>query len=68
MRTAAVAILVIALVFALATPALATGADGAGYEFGMHHAQHARDMGGFTGTENPGVMHQGFAGWPDWPH
>ena len=24
---------------------------------------HAQEMGGFTGTENPGVMHKGFSGW-----
>ncbi len=53
------------LVLALAAPALAvdTGAGGAGLEFGQHHATHAQEMGGFSGTENPGVMHQGFAGW-----
>lgn len=55
-----------ALVLALsvAVPAFAvSGADGAGRDFGLHHATHAQDMGGFTRSENPGVMHQGFAGW-----
>ena len=68
MRTAVVVVLAVVLVFALASPAFATGADGEGREFGLHHAQHAQEMGGFTGTENPGVMHEGFAGWPEWPH
>lgn len=26
-------------------------------------ATHAQEMGGFTGAENPGVMHKGFSGW-----
>jgi hypothetical protein len=54
-------------VLALAAPALAvdTGAGGAGRDFGQHHAMHAQEMGGFTGQENPGVMHQGFAGWAE---
>ncbi len=51
------------MVLALAGPAFATGADKAGYEYGQHHAGHAREMGGFTGTTNPGVMHRGFSGW-----
>lgn len=56
------AALVIAL--ALAVPAFAaTGAGGAGRDFGLHHAAHAQEMGGFTGDMNPGVMHQGFSGW-----
>lgn len=51
------------LMLAIAAPAFAaTGAGGAGREFGLHHATHAQEMGGFTGTENPG-MHRGFAGW-----
>lgn len=52
-----------ALALAMAAPAFATGADGAGYEYGEHHADHARHMGGFTGTMNPGVMHRGFSAW-----
>lgn len=52
--------LVVAL--AVAAPAFATGADGAGKAFGVHHSTHAQEMGGFSGTMNPG-MHQGFAGW-----
>jgi len=52
------------LALALTAPAFAaTGANGAGRDFGKHHAAHAQEMGGFTGTENPGVMHQGFSGW-----
>ncbi len=56
------ALLVAAPVFA-ATPD-ATGANGAGQAFGEHHAGMAQDMGGFTGTDNPGVHHQGFSDWP----
>jgi hypothetical protein len=59
-----VAVMVLALV--VAAPALAgtTGANGAGQDFGLHHAGMAQEMGGFTGAENPGVHHRGFSGWP----
>jgi hypothetical protein len=54
----------LALTLVLAAPALAaTGAGGAGRDYGQHHAEHARAMGGFSGEMNPGVMHQGFSGW-----
>lgn len=57
-------IVVLALTSALAAPALAaTGAGGAGRDYGQHIAAHAQEMGGFTGNMNPGVMHQGFSGW-----
>jgi len=63
-RTFAVVALAAVLMLALAAPAFAvTGAGGAGQAFGQHHATHAQDMGGFTGTDNPGVMHKGFSGW-----
>lgn len=39
-----------------------TGAAPTGRDFGQHVAMCAREMGGFTGSHNPG-MHQGFAGW-----
>ena len=59
-----VTIIVLVLLLSLASPALgATGADGAGRDYGQHHAAHAREMGGFSGTMNPGVMHRGFSGW-----
>jgi hypothetical protein len=54
----------VVLMLWLAAPAFATGADGAGKEFGLHHAAHAQEMGGFTGDMNPGVHHRGFSGWP----
>ncbi|MDO9108937.1 MAG: hypothetical protein Q7U89_08140 [Coriobacteriia bacterium] len=55
--------LTLVLALAMAVPAFAaTGADGAGRDFGLHHAAHAQDMGGFSGTMNPG-MHRGFSGW-----
>lgn len=57
-------IVVLALTLALAAPALAaTGAGGAGRDYGQHIAAPAQEMGGFTGNMNPGVMHQGFSGW-----
>lgn len=52
---------VAAMVLALAMAVPAFAAD-AGADFGAHHATHARDMGGFSATMNPG-MHTGFAGW-----
>jgi hypothetical protein len=52
------------MVLTLTAPAFAvTGAQGAGREFGVHHAEHAQTMEGFTGEVNPGVMHRGFSGW-----
>lgn len=49
----------VVLALSVASPAFAA----TGVEFGKHHAAHAQEMTGFTGTMNPGVMHQGFAGW-----
>ena len=63
MRSLIVLALSAVMVLALAVPAFATGTTKAGYEYGQHHAAHAREMGGFTGTMNPGVMHRGFSGW-----
>lgn len=64
-RKATVSFVVMAaLMLALAAPAMAVPASGGeGRSFGQHHAEHARTMGGFSGDMNPGVMHQGFAGW-----
>lgn len=61
-RIAILALTVVA-VLAVSAPAFATGAGGAGGDFGQHHAAMAQEMSGFTGTMNPGVMHQGFSGW-----
>ena len=56
--------LTLILALSLAGPAVAlTGAGGAGRVYGLHHATHAQEMGGFSGDTNPGVMHQGFSGW-----
>ena len=63
MRKLLIWALAVALSLVMTAPAFATGADSAGYEYGQHHADHAREMGGFTGTMNPGVMHRGFSGW-----
>ena len=64
MRRIVTILAALALTLLPAAPALAvTGADGAGEAFGQHHAAHAQEMGGFTGSTNPGVMHRGFSGW-----
>lgn len=63
MRRIAQIMAVAMLALAFAAPAFAAGSGGAGAEFGAHHAGHAQEMTGFTGSENPGVMHTGFAGW-----
>ena len=63
MRTLLISALAVGLSLAITAPGFATGADRAGYEYGQHHAAHAREMGGFTGTMNPGLMHRGFSGW-----
>jgi len=55
----AVFALTVVLALSVAAPAFAA----TGLDFGQHHATHAQEMGGFTGTMNPGVMHQGFSGW-----
>lgn len=56
------------LVLAVVGPAAAApaGADGGGAAFGAHISEHAITMGGFNGTMNPGVMHQGFAGFAEY--
>lgn len=65
MKKITVFVLAAMLALAFAVPAFATGAAGAGRDFGQVHAAHAQgDPGGFTGTDNPGVLHKGFSGWP----
>ena len=63
MRKLIVFVLAAVLALVVAVPAFAAGADGAGRDFGQHHAAMAREMGGFSGTDNPGVKHGGFSGW-----
>ena len=63
MKKATLFVVAAILAMAVAAPAFAKGAAGAGRDFGQHHASHAQEMGGFTGTENPGRMHKGFSGW-----
>lgn len=60
MKKLVVSLLALALSLTVAAPAFATGV-----EYGQHHASHAREMGGFTGTMNPGVKHQGYSGWAE---
>ena len=64
-RSFAVIVAVMALSLAVAAPAFAVnGSGGTGEDYGLHHAGMAQEMGGFTGTDNPGVHHEGFSGWP----
>ncbi len=63
MKKFTISILALVLSLAVAAPAFAAANDGAGYEYGQHHSTHAREMSGFSGTMNPGVMHRGFSGW-----
>jgi len=47
-----------------AVPAFAVNdSGGGGLEFGQHHATHAQEMTGFSGSMNLGVIHKGFSGW-----
>jgi hypothetical protein len=62
MKRIALLTVTVILALAAATPAFAATTT-AGRDYGLHHATHAQEMTGFTGTENPGVMHQGFSGW-----
>lgn len=62
MKKIALLTVTVILALAAATPAFAADTT-AGRDYGLHHATHAQEMTGFTGTENPGVMHQGFSGW-----
>lgn len=62
MKKLGTSIVAFVLALAVAAPAIAAAADHTGYEYGQHHAAHARE-GGFTGTMNPGVVHRGFSGW-----
>lgn len=54
-------LLFVTMVLALSVASPAFAATGA--EFGAHHAAHAQEMTGFTGTMNPGVKHLGFSAW-----
>ncbi len=58
-RIVAAAVLALLLALGAVSPAFAA----TGREFGEHHSQHAKTMGGFTGDHNPGVHHRGYSGW-----
>lgn len=64
-RLIATAAVITVLLLAPVAASASTGAD-----FGtVHVSQHARDLGGFVGDHNPGVLHQGFSNWiPGGPH
>jgi hypothetical protein len=62
-----VIIAVVIVVALLLVPAAAMAgtlfpASDYGQDFGQHHAFMAQQMGGFSGTMNPGD-HNGFSGW-----
>lgn len=59
LRVAAMAAVSVAAVFAVAGP---VGADETGRDYAEHVRMCQQHM-GFSGTHNPGVMHQGFSGW-----
>jgi len=40
----------------------AVAADGTGRDYAEHVRMCQQEM-GFSGTHNPGVMHQGYSGW-----
>ncbi len=62
-RLAMTAAAALMLVFPSAGSAIA--ADGAGRDYAEHVRACQQSM-GFSGTHNPGVMHQGYSGWdPD---
>lgn len=61
--TKRIAALVAAAAALLAVTAVPAGAgEPGGRHFAEHVRMHASET-GFSGTHNPGVMHQGFAGW-----
>ena len=64
MRTAERVLVIVATTTALALPAAPAlaGPLSTSNAFGQHVSTCAQDMGGFTGTHNPG-MHRGAAGW-----
>lgn len=65
MRRSVLIVTTLLLTLAFASPAFAHG-ENTGRAFGEHVSMHALEHGGFTGTDNPGVHHQGFSNW--WEH
>lgn len=59
-RIVATAAAIAAVAVAGAGQALAADATGRDY---ADHVRACRDSMGFSGTHNPGVMHQGYSGW-----
>jgi len=54
-----------ALILVVASAGVALAADGAGRDYAEHVRMCQQAM-GFSGTHNPGVVHQGYSGWdPD---
>ena len=53
------------MILAITGAGPAFAADGAGRDY-AEHVRMCRQAMGFSGTHNPGVMHQGYSGWnPD---
>jgi hypothetical protein len=53
------------VILVIASGGLAHAADGTGPDYAEHVRMCQQAM-GFSGTHNPGVMHQGYSGWdPD---
>lgn len=53
------------LIMVVVSAGSAFAADGAGRDYAEHVRMCQQSM-GFSGTHNPGVMHQGYSGWdPD---
>ena len=68
MKKLGISTIAFVLALAIAAPAFASAAGPTGSDYGQHHAAHAKKMGGFTGTMNPGVVHRGFSGWHEHCH
>lgn len=65
MRKTLTAAVVAAFVLFPTAAGAAPVTGGAGAAYGEHVSTHARDDGGFSGQMNPGVQHQGFAGFDE---
>lgn len=50
------------LILAVTGAGSAFAAEGTGFDYAEHVRMCQQAM-GFTGTHNPGVMHEGYSGW-----
>ena len=65
MRKTLTAAVVAAFVLFPTAAGAAPVTGGAGAAYGEHISTHARDGGGFSGQMNPGVQHEGYAGFDE---